>query len=301
MALKYRTIGLTVKSDLPVGDEEVAAVVSVLRSAGVTIRVDSVHGAALRCCKSLSKFSLKKRRDLQKIDALVVVGGDGTILRTLQSMANCSVPLLSIHRGTVGFLTEMTVEDASGILPAMLMGDCVIEERRRLSVDLVRNGKVFASGHALNEAVISQGAIARIIDLRILVNGEDLTVVHADGIVIATPTGSTAYSLSAGGPIVHPRISSIILTPLNPHSFSQKPIVLPGDQSVDVDVMRPRGKRFTSDVSITFDGQRYLRLRPGDRVHISTHPIHVKFLRRRGETFFTTLCTKLKWGERPVV
>ena len=154
------------------------------------------------------------------------------------------------------------------------------------------------SGYALNEAVVAQGTIARLVDLKTEVNGEDLTTFHADGLIIATPTGSTAYSLAAGGPIVHPAQLATILTPINPHSFSQKPIVLPSSDEIKVTVLTKENKFKDAEVILTLDGQVYVPLKNGDVIHASGCKTTVQFLRRKQDTFFGTLRTKLKWGER---
>jgi NAD+ kinase len=163
-------------------------------------------------------------------------------------------------------------------------------------VPVQREGATFFEGKALNEAVIAQGAIARLLDLHAQINGEQLTHYRADGLIIATPTGSTAYSLAAGGPVVHPHLSALILTPINPYSFSQKPIVIPDKSQVSVEV--PMEHQFANnEVSLTLDGQVYQPLKAHDRVTVKVHDETVKFIRRREDTFYGTLREKLKWGE----
>ena len=174
----------------------------------------------------------------------------------------------------------------------------MIEHRGVLQVSATRDGKEIFQGVALNEAVIAQGTIARLVDLKTTVNGEDLTMFHADGLIIATPTGSTAYSLASGGPVVHPTISAMILTPINPHSFSQKPIVLPGDSQEDVEVLTKENKFKDTEVVLTVDGQTYIPLQRGDHVQAHINSQTVQFLRRKQDTFFSTLRKKLRWGER---
>jgi NAD+ kinase len=212
-------------------------------------------------------------------------------------MDTYDVPILSVNRGTLGFLAETALDEAETIIPKLLGGKGKIEKRSLLAVRAQRGKRILYSGYVLNEAVISQGAIARLIDLKTMVQGEHLTTFHADGVILATPTGSTAYSLAAGGPIVHPRLPCTIVTPINPHSFTQKPIVLPHDQSVHIEVMTKDNKFSDVRVSLTLDGQTYVTLKRGDVVSAALDGTTVKFLRRKEDTFYETLRNKLKWGE----
>lgn len=213
-------------------------------------------------------------------------------------MDDFSVPILSVNRGTVGFLSELSLREVEGMIPHFLRGKGKVEERSLMDITATRGRKVLWKGRVLNEAVISQGAISRLIDLKTSVNGDALATFHADGIIIATPTGSTAYSLAAGGPIVHPQLQATILTPINPHSFTQKPLVLPGDEEVEVTILTKPNKFGDIEVSLTLDGQTYVTLKRNDVVHATASKDTIKFLRRSEETYFTTLRSKLKWGER---
>jgi NAD+ kinase len=208
------------------------------------------------------------------------------------------IPILSVNKGAVGFLAEIAMDEADTLLPSLIRGEGVIEERSVLYVHVEREGKEIFSCFALNEAVISQGTISRLLDLRTSVGGEILSTFHADGLIIATPTGSTAYSLAAGGPVVHPRLAAVILTPINPHSLSQRPIVIPGKADIETEVSKCNDSFLESTVGLTLDGQVYHELQRFDRVVSRIHSETVKFIRRKEDTFFHTLRTKLKWGER---
>ena len=290
---KFRRIGLTVKSGFDHKDEAVARIIKILRTLKCTVAVDPSRIFDLPCAQECDPMQPK-----QKIDLLLVIGGDGTVLRAVREMRDFSVPILSINRGTLGFLAEIELNEADHILPALMNGEGMIDERGLLKVETVRRRRVFFSGHALNEAVIAQGTIARLIDLETAVNGEALTTYRADGLIVATPTGSTAYSLAAGGPIVHPAFdSAVILTPINPYSFSQKPVVLNGESKVDVGVHMKVRKFADVDVNLTIDGQMYVPLQDGDHVRCSMSKHTVRFLRRKQDTFLRTLRTKLRWGE----
>jgi NAD+ kinase len=290
--LSYPRIGVTVKSGLENKSAAIKQILSILTDAGAQIYFDTERKNDIPETKDFPSYS-----SAGDIDLLLVIGGDGTILRTVREMKNLSVPIVSVNRGTVGFLAELELHEASTILPKLLSGEGVLEERSILSVQALRGEKVIFEGYALNEAVIAQGTIARLVDLHAQVKGEDLTTFHADGLIISTPTGSTAYSLAAGGPIVHPTLGATILTPINPHSFSQKPVVIPSEYPVEITVASKTSKFQDVQVILTIDGQVYIPLQSGDIVSACGCEKTVRFLRLKQDTFFDTLREKLKWGE----
>ncbi len=292
VALKYPIVGITARSDIGDLARTLTHVIEILRACGATVKIDGKRSTRLNTGKIPT---YKKDAEL---DLLIVLGGDGTILRTVRELEDYSVPILSINKGTVGFLAEMSLGETQELLPQFLRGKGTVDERSLLEITATRGRKKIWHGKVLNEAVISQGAISRLIDLKTSVNGDPLTTFHADGVIISTPTGSTAYSLAAGGPIVHPELKATILTPINPHSFSQKPIVLPGAYDVEVTIFTKQNKFGDVQVSLTLDGQTYVTLKRDDTVHAKISQKTVKFLRRNDESFFSTLRNKLKWGER---
>lgn len=292
--LRYTRVGLTAKSDLSDRDQLVASVVSVLQREGADVCFDAKRCGGLPSVASLEHFACEEGMDL-----LIVIGGDGTILRSIRELKDFSIPVLSINRGMIGFLAELTVAEIDEWLPKLLHGFGEIDERSVLHVRATRAREVLFEGSVLNEAVISQGSIARLVDLRTTVQDQELTTFRADGLIVSTPTGSTAYSLAAGGPVVHPSLSAIILTPINSHSFSQKPIVIPGEQAVGVEVLAKVNKFEDVEISLTLDGQVYVKLQRGDRVEAHINSKTVKFLRRNRHSFYETLRSKLKWGEGP--
>jgi NAD+ kinase len=288
----FQTIGITAHSELAGRDQTILDVVRLVEKSGATVYLDP---------KRCSLPSLKKHQcytSVSDVDLLIVIGGDGTILRAIREMKEKPVPILSVNRGRVGFLAEVPLETMQKDLPLLLSGKGQMEERNLLRVTAMRGKRTLITTHVLNEAVISQGAISRLMDLKASVMGEQLTVFHADGVIIATPTGSTAYSLAAGGPIVHPTMKATILTPINPHSFSQKPLVLPAHQDVSIEVWSKPNKYKDFEVSLTLDGQMYISLKRGDTVHAKVDGTTVSFVRRKTDTFFDTLRNKLKWGEQ---
>jgi NAD+ kinase len=291
--LQYQRVGVTVKTGLENRNETVSEVVSILEGAGATVLFDARRSEGVDCANRLAAY-----HDERDIDLLVVIGGDGTILRAVRELPECGAPIVGVNRGVVGFLAEMELAETSLLLPRFLHGEGIIEQRSVLEVSVVRRGETLPGGRAINEAVIAQGTIARLVSLGATINGNPLTEYQADGLIIATPTGSTAYSLAAGGPIVHPGLEAIILTPINPYSFSQKPIVVRGDSVVEVTVGPRQPVRSDARVFLTLDGQTSQPLEPGDVVRATVSPCPVKFLRRHQHTFFETIRDKLQWGAR---
>lgn len=284
----FKRIGLTVKSELDHRDDSVQMVLRMLDAQKCEVFADPD-----RCPVEGRKVLTN---DAQ-VDLLIVLGGDGTIMRSVREHVRENVPILSINRGELGFLTELSLEETPTVLPSLLDGAGVLDERSLLTVSIERNGSIISSHEVLNEAVIAQGSIARLVHLKTSVDGEPLTTYRSDGLIIATPTGSTAYSLAAGGPVVHPKQSAIILTPINSHSFSQKPLILPASSVIAVEVMDRPTKYADLNVILTLDGQTSEKLENSDRVIVRTSKMAVSFLRRAQDTFLATLREKLHWGE----
>lgn len=294
MTLKYRHIGLTIKSTLSQKNESLKQIVNILCSCGATVYIDKNRCSDAPCSKKLPCLEKNTR-----IDLMVLIGGDGTLLRTVREINSFQIPVLSINKGRVGFLTEVEIKEAKKIIPPLLQGKGYIDNRNLLEIKATRRQEVIFCGKALNEAVIAQGTIARLIELHTSINNKPLTSYHADGLIVSTPSGSTAYSLAGGGPIVHPHLAAIILTPINPYSFSQKPVVIPGKSQVDIEVHHKQESYHDSDVILTIDGQSYVSLQKNDRVSITLSRQKIKLLRSKQDPFFETLQRKLKWGEKP--
>lgn len=291
MSTLYRTIGLTAKIHLEDKDRVLRPVLDAIASSGATVAVDPHTLGDVTCLKDAPRIG-----DVGSIDLIVAVGGDGTILRTIRELHPIAAPIVAINAGSVGFLSEMPLADVPERLPRLLAGGGSIERRSCLHADVVRDGKIVFSCTALNDVVISQGTISRLLDLSASVSGQFLATYHADGLIVATPTGSTAYSLAAGGPVVHPVVPALILTPINPHGFTQKPIVLPSDAPIDVSIAGDVPFFANATVGLTVDGQVYHELAPGDRVTVKSGHV-VQFLRENDNAFYRALREKLKWGE----
>jgi len=225
-------------------------------------------------------------------DLLLVLGGDGTLLAAAREAAPRGIPVLPINLGSLGFLTSFTLDELYPALEETIAGHLSASERAMLNVSLVREGETIESQLVLNEVVITKGALARMIEIELLIDEDFVCRYRADGLIVATPTGSTAYSLSAGGPIVHPQVESIILTPICPHTLSDRPLVVGDCCAVE---MRLRGA--AESVYLTLDGQKGVLMESEDRVRISRAKERLKLIQPHRKSYFEILRNKLKWGE----
>lgn len=229
----------------------------------------------------------------RNLDLLVTLGGDGTLLRGARMVAADGVPVLGINLGHLGFLTSAPRDEVEEALAHWLAGDFEIDARMVLAVHAEDgDGRAGRTHLALNDAVLHKTGAARVIRLSMRAQRDVVGSYSADGIILSTPTGSTAYSLSAGGPIVSPSVDCIIATPICPHTLGVRPLILPADETVTVEVLSP-----TEELILTIDGQEHERLVPGQRVVARRAPEPVRLVRFAGQTFFQTLRRKLKWGD----
>ena len=236
--------------------------------------------------------SLGKPELPAQVDLIVVLGGDGTLLSMARSVGDQGVPLLGVNLGGLGFLTATTLEEMFPALEAWLGGGMAIDERMMLTARVLRQGRLFCEYGALNDVVITKSAMSRIIDFSVSVEGQFATAYRADGLIISTPTGSTAYSLSAGGPILDPGMDAIVLTPICSHTLTNRPIVVPATQRVEVTILTDQ------EVMVTMDGQVGVNLREHDTVEVRQASTRIRLLRFPQQSFFSVLRAKLKWGER---
>jgi NAD+ kinase len=234
-----------------------------------------------------------RRADLPaQVDLLVVLGGDGTLLSVARAVGDQGTPILGVNLGGLGFLTATTLDEVTPALAAYAEGRMVTEERMMLRARVRRGDEVVAEHLALNDAVITKTAMSRIISLSVSVDAQFATAYRADGLIVSTPTGSTAYCLSAGGPIVYPTMDAIVLTPICSHTLTNRPIVLPGGLRIDVTL------RSNQEVMLTVDGQVGVALREDDTVELERAASRIRLVRFPEKHFFSVLRTKLKWGER---
>ncbi len=233
---------------------------------------------------------------VRDVDMVLVLGGDGTLLGMADRIgeAGSGIPVLGVNFGSLGFLTEVTLPELHRALESAIEGHAFLEERLMLRSLTRRDGRDFRRHVALNDAVITKAARSRMIDLSVFVGEEFVTRVKADGLIIGTPTGSTAYNLAAGGPIVQPTVDALLITPIAPHTLTNRPIVIPGSSIVRVQPnMLER-----DEVSITFDGQIGFELRAGDEVTVQRTERPLRIVKPSTRSYFEILRTKLKWGER---
>jgi NAD+ kinase len=282
-------VGLVAKPDATEAQRVVLTLLEWLSARGLTVVLEKETAALAPAAPVASAL----KADLPAlVDALIVLGGDGTLLSMARAVGDLGVPILGVNLGGLGFLTATTLEEMLPALQGWLAGDMAVEERMMLAARLVRGGQAVGEYIALNDVVITKSAMSRIIDLAVSVDGRHATAYRADGLIISTPTGSTAYNLSAGGPILFPTMDAVVLTPIAPHTLSNRPIVLPGAQRIDVTL------RVEQDVMLTMDGQVGVPLREGDAVEVQKARARIRLVRFAQKDFFSVLRTKLKWGER---
>ncbi len=230
---------------------------------------------------------------LAAADVAIILGGDGTLIHGARVLRGRPVPIVGVNLGSLGFMTEIPVSEAVQTLRQVLEGKANIDSRMKLHCRLYRGDKLLLEDEVLNDIVINKRALAKIAAHETWLDGAFVATYLADGVIFSTPTGSTAYSLSAGGPIVHPSVDCVVVTPICPHALTQRPIVVPGDQLLSV--------RLTSDlqdVYLTIDGQAGQPLQKGDRIEVHKSPNRVQLVRNLSRDYFSILRAKLHWGER---
>jgi NAD+ kinase len=285
--LHLKTIGAVVGPRKPEALEVVCKLREWCEARGIELRaVNSV--ATQASCAPLAEADGELTQD---VDLIVVLGGDGTMLGAARMMGAKEIPVLGVNFGFLGYLTEFTLEEMFPALENVRQGNFIVERRMMIDVGLNRNGEAGAMRRALNDAVVTKAAAARMIEIESYINGMFVNSFRADGMIVATPTGSTAYSLSAGGPIVHPSMSAILLTPICPHMLSNRPAVVPGESVVELVF-----KRADPDLLLTIDGQPGIELRHDDRITLRRSETTFNLVQPTNRNYFEVLRTKLKWG-----
>ena len=226
-----------------------------------------------------------------KADLVIVVGGDGTLLSAARLLSDRQIPILAINHGGLGFLTEVTLEEMYPAIERVLAGHFITEHRMMMDIEVSRANKRTAAYRALNDVVINKGTISRMIELETRVDNQYVSKFKADGLIVATPTGSTAYNLSAGGPIVFPTMSAMIVTPICSHTLTNRPIVLPPEVKVEIVLAAAH-----EDVHVTVDGQVGMKLETNDKITVEKSNIAVKLVAPADKNYFDVLRGKLKWG-----
>ncbi len=274
--------------------ESLALLAQNLDARGVAILVEKTtaeisNGTVdLRCWKTADYSGIGQSADLA-----IVLGGDGTMLNVARQLAGYGVPLVGVNQGRLGFMTDIARAGMLTCIDDLLAGRFSPENRMLLSGEFVRDGKVIESSLALNEIVVDKGAIGRLIEFDLYVDGEFLFNLRSDGLIVSTPTGSTAYSLSANGPIVHPQVNSIALVPLCPHSLTNRPLLVGDGSAIEIRIVR------SEDSRVHFDGQLTCDMKPGDSVRIRRSEHSVCLLHPPGYSYYAMLREKLHWGRQP--
>lgn len=289
---KITTVGIVTKRHNKDHIEHVKDVIRILKKHDKKILFDT------NTAPIFDKSSGYKKTDLMhKCDLVVVMGGDGTILKTARRVAKKTTLVMGFNFGNLGVLTESKPENLEHDLTEVLNNRYVIDKRSILRVTIYRDGKKFNTFLALNDAVINQGSFARLIEMDVSINQRKVITFHADGLIISSPTGSTGHSLSAGGPIVHPSLPAIILSPICPATLSIRPIVIPNDRQLKI-VLNTRRRNENENIGLTLDGQETIRLDYGDEIKIRKSSRYFNLVRLKGGNYYKMLRDKLRWGEQ---
>lgn len=289
MQTPFHTVGLVGKYDNPGMHDSVCRLGEFLRGRGHEVMLASQTAERL----NIQDCPHRNLHDLAtESDVVVVMGGDGTMLSIARELASSGAPLIGINQGRLGFLTDITVDDMFDAVAEILSGQYVAEERILLNGQVRRNGERVFEATAFNDVVVGKGGSGRLIDLDISINSEFVYSQRADGLVVTSPTGTTAYALSAGGPIVHPTLEAVALVPICPHTLSARPIVVSSHSRIELTLT------YADDARVHFDGQMHFDLMSGDHVWITRANRPVTLLHPHSYSYYDTLRQKLHWGKR---
>lgn len=288
-----RTIALVGKYGSPTIGESLVVLARHLRQRGATVYIEAE--TAKRSLPPVpAEFLTASFESIgAQADVAIVLGGDGTMLNAARQLARSRVPLVGVNQGRLGFMTDIARADMLSCMEDLLDGRFTLETRLMLDAEVVRDEREIAVNRALNDIVIDKGAIGRMIELDLFIDGEFIYKLRADGLIVSTPTGSTAYALSANGPILHPAVNGIALVPLCPHALTNRPVVVGDKCELELRVVHG------DDPRVHFDGQVTSDLRSGDAVRIRRSDHSIRFLHPPGYRYFTMLREKLHWSERP--
>jgi len=292
MTVQAKTIALVGKSNAAGIADSIKELANFLASAGHRVVIEAETAQYLL----LSEFSAMPVPEIGKLaDVAIVVGGDGTMLGIARQLAPYNIPLIGINQGRLGFITDIALDRMIPVITEMLDGKYVSERRSLLQAIVTRDGNQIFSGVAFNDIVVSRGAGSGMVELRVEVDGHFMYNQRSDGLIVSTPTGSTAYALSAGGPLLHPSLSGIAMVPIAPHALSNRPIVLPDSSEIVITIVAGR------DISLNFDMQNFASLQHQDRIIVNRSAHTVTFLHPPGWNYYNTLREKLHWNEYPSV
>ena len=273
--------------------EMVASVVPPLREWLRARNIETFIDPRTATTFGTNESALIREEMAAKVDLLIVLGGDGTLLAAARAVHGHKIPILAVNLGGLGFLTSVTLDELYPVLESVLEGKHRTSERMMLDAEIIHYSKPAETQCALNDAVANKAALARMLDFDVAVDGNHVGRYRADGLIVATPTGSTAYSLAAGGPIIHPALDAFVITPICPHMLTNRPLVVPDIAKVELDFIE-----IGDPVFLTLDGQIGFQLEPRDRVVITKSKSKVQFVSPPRLTYYEILRSKLRWGER---
>jgi NAD+ kinase len=283
-----KAVGIVSKPNKAEVAEIVPGLMEWLHSRGYSFVVDPETAAHTPSVETMSREEMAS----QQLDFVIVLGGDGTLLSAARAVGRAGIPIVGVNLGALGFLTEVPLEELYPTLDSIIKGSCGIDVRSMAHCEVSRGGTVIASYEALNDVVVGKGTIARLNHCDVYIDKVFVSRYQADSLIVSTPTGSTAYSLAAGGPILMPDVQSFVITPVSAHSLTHRPLVVRDTSQIEIVVMTGEEEAYLS-----IDGQAGMPVFDGDRLYCRKSQHHVKLLHTKG-TFFDVLRTKLKWGQR---
>src|SRR5688572_2063941 len=293
--LKIARVGIVAKRGLHAASDHLDRLASWLQAR----RIEAIFETETAALAASGKgATVRSREELPAdVDLVVVMGGDGTLLSMATRIAQTGreIPILGVNFGSLGFLTEIRIDELYPSLESAMAGTATIDERALLAADAYREREHFDSRIVLNDVVFTKAALSRIIELSISVSTGLMTKVKADGLIITSATGSTAYNLAAGGPIIHPRVDALAITPIAPHTLTNRPVVIPGSEVIEI---RPHLGTVDDEIYVTYDGQTGYPLQKGDVVKVRTSEWRLRLVKAAARSYFDVLREKLKWGER---
>jgi len=290
MNAEFKHVGLLGRREHPGVSQIVADLLELLDERGIEVTLED----RLATLSHFEKRATKSRDAIGKsVDLAIVIGGDGSLLSAARTLVKHDTPVVGINRGRLGFLTDVSPDELNKQVSAILEGDYSTDSRFLLEVQVMRGDEVVGEAHALNDVVVNSGASAQMVEFELAIDGEFVYRLNADGLILATPTGSTAYSLSAGGPIMYPTLDAVVLVPMFPHALTSRPIVVQGDSEIRIDVV----SRNAIHPPVTCDGQVSITALPGDSIFVRKKTGRLSLLHPPGYSFYASCRDKLRWSD----
>lgn len=287
----FRRVGLLTKLHHP----EVIDTLNFLVRFLIREKLEVVVESSIACHLTGNSYRVADGNAMaSSVDLVIVVGGDGSMLSAARDMVHHQVPLLGVNRGRLGFLTDILPEEVEARVKRVLLGEYVVSDRFLLDVAISRNGSIVSTGLALNDVVLHPGQSVRMLEFELHIDKQFVYSQRSDGLIVSTPTGSTAYALSAGGPILHPKLDAMVLVPMNPHTLTSRPIAIAGDSNVEIRV----GERKDIQPQVTCDGQEDFITEPGDIIRIWRESKTLRLIHPVDHNFYSICRSKLGWGSR---